>query len=1486
MISQDAIVFALSPQQQRLVTIQAESGIQPYYACTSVKIKGEVDKARLRNAVTRVIQRHEIVRTRFVHNPGMKWPVQMVENGSPNIKWNDKSDVVNADLSQGATVRASIRTGDENATILDMQLPAMCADAATMQLLAREIASVYASDEITSEPIQYADVAQYLHDVLKSDVGALGRQHWQPHVVSTQADSGVNPKPASFVPQVTRQCLDESWIAAARAALPEVSEEIFLLTCWLLLLTRLFAKEKLVFGYAADGRFCDEFRNCAGPLEAYLPIETNDLSEETVSSALRLTAQSVQDAREWQTTFAWPEATKSNTHCFSYYDASWRVEARGATFSCAALQACTDNYELKLSCVRYQGRLSIELWHNAANISESEAQQYLDRYMTVITSATQTPAAKIRELGVLSEKENSLLRNFSVSPESLPFTSIESAFQEVVKKCPEKIAVQDSHSSLRFRELDERSTLLARKLVRKGVGPESFVALYFSREPHLIVAMIAVLKAGGAFVPMDLDNPDERTAFMLRDSGAAVVLTTQKFQSRLVQGSKMNVPIIAIDLLETEEPYKDDLSGLPIKALPENAAYLMYTSGSSGQPKGVVVTRLGFANYVAWSMKAYNCTSETRSPLHSSTGFDLSVTSIWPPILSGGTVVLLPEDAGAGELARSFKTCNLFKLTPAHLRLLQAEDAGRGLDGSARCLVVGGEALLREDFSWLQRENVPVRIFNEYGPTETVVGCCVQEADYAGSQSIAIGRPIANTRLYVVDRWGLLSAAGSVGELWIGGAGVSRGYWRQAALTAERFVPDPFSGEPGARLYRSGDLVRLQPEGIFECLGRVDHQVKLRGYRIELEEIEAVMRRHEQVRDAAVILHTDVNGHKQLVGYFAGTAAAPQKEELAGFLRGKLPEHMLPRSLVALDVMPLTRRGKIDKKALPEPTPLVAAARSYTPPTNKIEETLADIWANALRLTRVGIHDNFFELGGDSILTIQIVSRAGEAGIRIIPRDMFQNQTIAALAAVAMQCDVTAVSASEEIGAVSVVPIQQWFIDQNLRNPHHFNQSAFLRPVVPLKPTHIESTLRILMEHHDSLRTRFAKQDEKWIQLETSTEQNQIYTLVDLSTLASSEQTAAIKQVCAQVQRSLNLYKGPLLKVAQIRLGASERLLVVVHHMVIDAVSWQILLRDFERAMKSLQAGKPVLLPARTTSFRSWAQAISAYSQNAVLADEARFWRSETAQNIQPLPRDHNTGENMFQSARAITIHLTSEQTQSLLRDVPQQNRAQIEHVLLAALLLVTTRWNGSQSIRVSMEGHGREDIGAGLDVSRTVGWFTSLFPVVLHCSAEPDPLAMVRAVKEQLRAIPNRGLGYGCLRYLAEDSHGMREITERLPEISFNYVGQFAAAEQNEMLVPTTEDESPAQDPDSLRQHLIDVACVIDGERLKVSFVYSENVHRSETIDRLARQFTTEVQNLLEKLKNFGALVSASDFPLSGLDRKQLDSVLTQMSRTGSAGK
>jgi amino acid adenylation domain-containing protein/non-ribosomal peptide synthase protein (TIGR01720 family) len=1456
--------YRLSPQQMRLWSLQQAHGSVFWSRCV-VKIGGHVDLDRLEKAVYRVVEEHEILRTTFTVLPGMTVPVQVIHADSAGcVRRRDLSGLSQEEQQRqvsdlyGTTIdlpidvlplfRCDVFVLSQDEAVMLLRAPVICADLRSLENIASAITRFCAGESSTPEAMQYADFAEWHHELLESEEG---RKYW-----STQSPAGdlsiAFEKPTNedsvFQPQVMPVNLS-------------ADQPGLVLACWQTLIQPLAGTSEITLGIACDGRRHPELVNSLGPYSRYVPLEIESNDAVTIAELSDRLAQARKEAAEWQEYFAWPEAQSYFPVCF---------EERSVSPAIYACDAVEDRFKLKL--VSSTARL--ELHYDAARFAADDIQRMADELATLIASAIREPSALIHELESLSNEERTrIVEGFNQTTEVFPEECIHKLFEKQARQTPETVAVVCRSDQLTYAQLNQRANQLAHYLQKLGVGPDVPVGLCLERSSDFIVCMLGIMKAGGAYLPLDVNTPHERLAAMLADTRTPVLITCAARDRSFPGCRTLSLDHIAGEL--AKEPTRDCDSAVTRA----NLAYVIFTSGSTGRPKGVAVEHRQLCNYVHAIDRRAELSSCRSFAIVSTLVADLAHTMLFPSLLTGGTLHLLSEDQAASPdlLARYFNEnpIDCLKIVPTHLNALLSSTHGIELL-PRRNLILGGEACPRNLVEKIHALSSGVVVWNHYGPTETTVGCVAQPLIGDDTGTIAAGKPLSNNTAYVLNERLRPVPIGVTGELYVGGEGVARGYLNRPELTAERFVPDPLSKEPGRRFYSTGDRARYLSDGRIEILGRVDHQLKVRGYRIEPEEIQVALNDHPLVSQSVVIGREDPRVEKRLVAYVvAADSTQPAVKDLREFLGRRLPDYMMPSGFVFLKSLPLTSNGKIDRDALPQPQ-TGSGEKQFVGPGTPVEAELCRIWATVLGLQRVSINDNFFELGGDSILAIQIIARANQKGMNLEPRQIFQHQTIAELAAMAK--DGVRLEAEQETitGEVMPSPVQVRFFELGLPDPHYYNQARLLKLSQPLAPEFLRSAVEHLLLHHDALRLRFFDSGQRWTQVCSEPEGPVPFEHIEISQEAAVDD--ALRSHAERLHASLNLQEGPIIRVALFD-GAASYLLIIVHHLAVDTISWSVLLEDLESAYRQLAAGEKVSLPRKTTSFKSWTGQLAEFAQSSNIEPEIDYWTSRGALPVTKLTRDH-VGPNTVASRRTITVSLTPAETRSVLQDLPAKHRTQINEVLLAALARTFTAWTQTSGFLIDLEGHGREQVVEGVDLARTVGWFTSIFPLVLDLGKSSKPLEALRAVKDQMRAIPNRGIGYGLLRYLS----GRKTVVDQLaslaePEVRFNYLGQQDRSLSSSRLFISTHDSgAEAQSLRGNRAYLLNVIASVSDGQLRFNWTYSENVHASETIERLAETTLAELRALLSEGETSDSVYAPSDFPKAKLTQKDLKTILSKL--------
>jgi amino acid adenylation domain len=802
------------------------------------------------------------------------------------------------------------------------------------------------------------------------------------------------------------------------------------------------------------------------------------------------------------------------------------LELPGLSLSPLALESVTTKFDLTLVMSETERGL-VGAWEYNSDLFEAATLHRLgEHFQCLLRGVVVQPEQRLAELPLLSEAERrQVVVEWNATQSEYPQERcIHQLFEAQVEQALEAVAVVFEEQWLTYRALNARANQLAHYLQALGVGPEGLVGICMERSVEMVVGLLGILKAGGAYVPLDPAYPEERLAFMLEDAQVPVLLTQERLGATL---PKTTAQVFCLDR-EWERLRQAPECNPPSSVSPEDLAYMIYTSGSTGRPKGVSVIHRGVVRLVKETNYA-DLTAEEVFLQLAPLSFDACTFEIWGCLLNGAQLVVMPPHTPSleelGQAIYRYYVTTLW-LTAGLFHLMVDEQ----LDDlkSVRQLLAGGDVLSVPHTQKVLQAFGKCRLINGYGPTENTTFTCCYPMTVPGEvgSSVPIGRPIANTQVYLLDRQLHPMPIGVPGELYIGGDGLARDYFRRPELTAEKFIPHPFSEVSGARLYKTGDLARYLPGGNLEFLGRVDHQVKVRGFRIELGEIETVLGGHPGVREACVVVREDHPGEKRLVAYYVGVGeAVVESEGLRRYLQAKLPEYMIPAAFVVLEAWPLTPNGKVDRRALPAPE-RGGAEEGYEAPRTPTEELLAGFWAEVLRQERVGRHDNFFALGGDSILSIQIIARAHQAGLQLTPKQLFQHQSIAELAAVAGVGPGIKAEQGVVSGVVALTPIQRWFFERDLAEPQHFNQSLLLEVGAELKPGWVQRVVWQLVGHHDALRLRFFQEGSEWQQVNAGLEEAVPFGVVDLSELAEEEQPGVLEGVVAVQQGSLNLSVG------------------------------------------------------------------------------------------------------------------------------------------------------------------------------------------------------------------------------------------------------------------------------------------------------------------------------------------------------------------------
>ena len=1055
-----------------------------------------------------------------------------------------------------------------------------------------------------------------------------------------------------------------------------------------------------------------------------------------------------------------------------------------------------DGKEYPLSVVISPGKeLRISLNYQSKYLSKQIIARFEDHFREVLRCMAENPEMVIGDINILSaaERRKVLIEWNDTTVDYSRDKCIQELFEEQVEKTPDLIAVVCGEAKISYREINRRANQLAHYLRGCGVGPEVLVGIGMERSQEMIIAILGILKAGGGYVPLDLSYPQERLKYMLEDSKASVLLTQSYVRDKF---NSYKGKLIEIDTNKDIAGEKDN-NPQNNKESSDNVAYVIYTSGSTGRPKGVLVKQNSLVSSTQARCRYYK--DITSFMLISSIAFDSSVAGIFSTLLEGGELVLFESKEFDVELLTSLIRKNKVShmlCTPSAYYSLMEYGKKENIFGAVKNVIVAGEAcskgLINRHFN---RINYP-RLYNEYGPTECTVWATVQEIKNNDKFVIKIGRPIKNVRIYILDECLNPVPEGVLGEIYIGGEGVARGYIGRSDLTAEKFIANPYASEDDVkqakdlRLYKTGDIGRYLADGEIEFIGRQDDQVKIRGYRIELGEIESVLSLQDLVSQVVIVVSGEEE-HKKIVAYIVpqeeerqrlevrtttdsikvlgGDKVAIYVEELRSHLLNFVPEYMIPAFFIFIESLPLTANGKLDKKALPGVDTSIVG-EEYIAPRDNIEEELCSIWKEVLKLEKVSINNNFFKIGGDSIIAILLIMQAKKRSIELNIQDIFANPTISTLGLLVKK-NRKCVSSEQNliISVFCLAPIQKRFFEQDITSSY---QTIFLKPKNRIRESLFKKVMKELINHHDMLRAKFNFNGNVWKQ-EILIKGNYSYIYEDLSVVSDDILQQEIKNRSKEVYKNLDIYKGKLVAIIFYDFGKDrgQNILIVIHSLVIDKFSFQILIEDIESSYKQVLHGKKLQFLPKTYSYTNWAQILKSSLRIKEANKEIEYWKKIEA-DVQKLSRSSNKIVNY--AKKRIVKKLTEEET-SILKELSIAYKTEIKEILLTSLVLTTGDCKGEYNIAIDLEVDGRKNGLENLDVSRTVGCFSNIFPVFLKIHDENDIERCVKEITEIIRTIPNDGANYGTLRNIKSVLPG-----EQVDTI-FSYLGDSLATGDGE---------------------------------------------------------------------------------------------------------
>ena len=1468
--------FLLSSIQRRIYALcQFEGADISYHVPIAASVEGDIDPLEIEDAFRKLIERHESLRTSFhvedgtfiqrVHDT-VDFSVEYREAPEEERETLAQSFMVPFDLAQAPLVRVFLVRHRPQRHFLFVDVHHIVSDGVSSEILVAELLRLLNRKFLPPAPSGYRAYVTSEEAYRQSELFREHEAYWLHHLGGELPALNLLPdrqRPAvrSYRGARIFHQIGPERTRALKKVAGSLGASLFmtLYAAHYVLLHKLTGQEEIVVGTNFDGRLDDSLAGTVGMFTTTLAIRNRPVRDKRFADFLRELRETVLDAYDRQlypfdllVEKLHPRRQMSRNPLFDTLFVFEEIAARESGAGEIRIEKFDlDNrsamFDLTQEILAYEGGLNVSIEYNSDLFEEGTARRYLAYYDRLLDSIIADAWSPLKEMEILPPSERELLATgFGVRAADYPREStMADVFCVQAMATPELIAVVFEDRSLTYRELDERANGVARYLAAEcGIGRNDLVGMMFGRSELPITAMLGILKSGAAFLPIDEAYPKDRIRYMIEDSGCRVILSESEHMGEewlRTLGARL------IDAAAVAAPEKDFT--MPADRTSRDLAYTIYTSGTTGRPKGVMIEHRSLVNMALDHIGFFGIQPRDRVLQFSSFSSDSSLFEIFMALYCGAAVVMVRKDV-LFDTERFLnyllkKGVSVVFFPPVYLNSLE----GREMP-SVRVIITGGAPAVTADVMHYARTKT---YFNSYGPTETTVAMTYYpvdpEAVYEGY--VPVGRPIANTEVLILDAHLNLAPIGVPGEIYIGGDCLARGYLNRPELNAEKFVPHPF--DPGRRIYCSGDFGRWLPDGNLQCLGRDDDQVKVRGFRIELKEVEHCLRGYPGIDRALVVARALGNQDNELIAYVI-TRSGLNVSELRRHLSRYLPDYMVPAHFVKLDAFPLTPNGKIDKEALPlpelaVPTPQAQGAYLFSDP---IEGVLAEVWSAVLKRRDIGPHDDFFELGGDSIKAIQIISKLRSHNQVLEVRHLFETPTIRELAVRVRRKEQggdarpQAVTIAESItGSIPFGPAQAWFFREHKGfELRHYSQSVLLRAEGRIEEAPLIAALQSVLDCHESLRMTYRALPDQVVQEPAAAHCEVALQRLDLRGQAGALEV--LRDHAEIVAREMDLTFGPLMRAGLYRLDDADRIFVAVHHLAVDGISWRVLLEDLGQAYRDSLAGRQPALSPEGASFAIWAQGLQEFAQSPALLEQVPYWQgieaSGAAATIADAPEPPYLAGNM----RIASLTLGEAVTEALTGPANRAYRTATRDLLLSALGRAIGRTRRIDGLMIDLEGHGRQDIGGGLYVERTVGWFTCVHPFVLPLSHGGGFGPQIGNVKEALRNVPMGGVGYWVLKYLTPGTM-MQGLTCRArPDLIFNYLGSFAEGEMGpfrldqDFKIRSVSDGMP-------RSHGLEVQVLVTGDRMRIDLSYDAGAYRRESIEALLASYGEELAALAE---------------------------------------
>nr|BFF38249.1 hypothetical protein BACY1_00540 [Tenacibaculum mesophilum] len=1472
--------YPLTSQQKRMYFLQSlDSESIAYNEPKLYKFKESPDYDRLESALHSVIKKHKTLRTSFVENDGeIKQQINdTFETNVTIIKTSDLNEAIESfikpfDLSQGPIFRmAIIELHDANYLITDSHH--IVTDGPSNGIILKDLGDYYNQNQVEESSLDYIDYAVWKQSNEQQIANESYRDFWMEHIdadydrielpIDYKRSLDQNQDGDIVVLEVPKEGLDKM---NQIKDLGETTMFTVLFGVFNVLLNRLSGSEDIIVGVPSSNRNQIELESIVGMFVNTLPIRSFSKGEMTFVEFISEIKQKVLDCFENQD-YPFEEIVKSigierSGSRTPLFDTMFVFEAianneendfflEAASYSTKIQARC----DLTLSVVEHPNKLVFNFVYAKDLWNESTVELFASYFNKIIHEVGSNPNMLLQDIDILSNEEKELiLDNFNNTEQTIDFDF------SVIERLNEQCQLHPKHTALIFENqeysyewLNEKSNIVANNLIKRTNGKATNIALMFDSRPVMVVAIVAVMKAGCTYIPIDPKTPDTRRDFIIDDCQAKIILTENKYTSKFQNEETL------VNVHEVIEKGYESNKNVLINRTKDHITYIIYTSGTTGKPKGVTIKNESLINYALWNINARELSSEDSSIALVPYYFDGFNCNFYGTLLSGGTLVLVTSEdvLNTRLLASIIKKYSITNLAclPSLYGAILTEIENENITTKLRRIVLAGEKANAKIIEKHRRLLPDTIIENEYGPTEATVAAT--RSEFLNASNLEnIGSPIWNTNIYILDTNKKLTPVGVTGEIYISGIGLSLGYINGEDLNKEAFMPNPF--KPKDRLYRTGDLGKWNSDGSINLSGRKDTQVKIRGYRIEVSEIEHELSTFNGVNNV-VAGALGEKGKEILVAFYTTSGTTIDKVILRDYLKERLPNYMVPNNFVKLDSIPITSNGKTDWKQL-KSIEIISDA-IYQEPTTEEEKIIADVWSNILEKEQIGIKDNFFSIGGDSIKSIQICSKLFSLGYNVNVKDIFENQTIQELSLIIKERQIN-IDQSVIVGKAQLSPIQNWFFNTTNTSINYFNQSVLIEFNEKVEEQTILTIFEKLVLDHDILRVKFVHENEKIYQYFDDADTIDI-DLTCFKLKNDSILDEEFSEAASSLQNKMNIQEGSLLKLGLFQSKSTSRLLIVAHHLIIDGVSWRILFEDIDTLLNQSNEGIALQLPKKTNAYKDWSEAAAVEATSESFQHINKYWSEVSQVKGAMLPTDFNVETNYYKDNQRVSFKLNQEDTTIFSSETANKLNASVQEMLVAGLLQALQGEWELDRVKIDMEGHGR--MSDSFNFNRTIGWFTSIYPVMFQST--DDTFDTLMEVKEGVRNIPNQGNDYLTV---IQNKEG--DFDEIKPEISFNFLGEFSSQLGGSNFTIDTSYIGNDVDLNKDRLYLLNVSGIVKDKCLEISIDYNQTHFTKESIQNLITLYENKLRLLItESQKLDSLLLSPSDLSYKDLSNNQI---------------